>query len=104
MKIRNSGVRLQVKRARTRPQESEQARQEGAFSWERRIASSENQSAVERGIKASRRSSKERLARIEELRVQVTTGTYLVDSHALAEKMLSMDQEPIWDSPAPDTT
>ncbi len=104
MKIRNSGVRLQVKRARTRQHEPEQARPGGAFSWEGRIAFSENQSALERGIRASRRPSQERLARIEELRAQVRSGTYLVDSRVLAEKMLSIGQEPIWDSPAPDTT
>ncbi|MDQ2717522.1 MAG: flagellar biosynthesis anti-sigma factor FlgM [Chloroflexota bacterium] len=104
MKIRNSGVRLQVKRARTRQHEPEQSRPAGAFSWEGRIAFSENQSALERGIRAARRSSKERLARIEELRMQVKAGTYVVDSHALAEKMLSMGQESTWDSPAPDTT
>lgn len=59
-----------------------------ATSWEQRITSLEKQSAVKLGLQAAKRGSDERTARVEALRAQVKAGTYQMNSHVLAEKIL----------------
>ncbi len=71
------------------------------MSWESHFSISEEHLAVKRGMRAAaQRWPKSRIARVEELRAQVESGTYRVDSMILAEKMLTneghffKDEEP----------
>jgi len=57
-------------------------------SWLDWIAHSERQSMLRRGMRAAQLSSEERAARIEQLKAQVQTGTYTVNSRVLAERLL----------------
>ena len=53
------------------------------------VSSDEQQALIKRGVQHAQRWSESWAARIEELREQVRSGTYKVDSLALAQHMLS---------------
>jgi anti-sigma28 factor (negative regulator of flagellin synthesis) len=53
------------------------------------VSSDKQQALIKRGVQHAQRWSESRAARIEELREQVRSGTYKVDSLALAQHMLS---------------
>ncbi len=53
------------------------------------VSSEKQQALIKRGVQHAQRWSESRAARIEELREQVRSGTYKVDSLALAQHMLS---------------
>lgn len=89
MKVRNPGIHLQLVRSESARHKAERSGQEAILSWEKRVISSEKGSGVKRGIL----SAQSRAARVEELRRQVSAGTYLVNNQELAEKMLGLPRQ-----------
>jgi flagellar biosynthesis anti-sigma factor FlgM len=53
-----------------------------------RVKRAEKQRLIKPALETADRFSAQRTARVETLRTQVRSGTYTVDSHALAEKMI----------------
>ena len=53
------------------------------------VSSNEQQALIKRGVQHAQRWSESQATRIEELRAQVRSGTYKVDSLALAQRMLT---------------
>jgi anti-sigma28 factor (negative regulator of flagellin synthesis) len=58
------------------------------ISWIDQVVSARNQAVIKPRIPASQQRSENRAALVEHLRIQVSTGSYVVDSSTLAEHIL----------------
>ena len=99
MKAGTVGTHLQVVRAKRTLQSEKRAMGEIAVGIGEKVrgvrsakavpARAEEQSLIRRGVRAAQRWPQERNARIEELRSLVKSGSYRIDSAAVAECLLN---------------
>jgi flagellar biosynthesis anti-sigma factor FlgM len=98
MKAGTTSTHLSIVRTRPKAQSSGRTSDERHTpSWSKHVAEEEDRIAIERGLRASRQWSEDRAARVEALRAQVQAGTYVVDSAAVARKMLKNETHYVQD-------
>jgi flagellar biosynthesis anti-sigma factor FlgM len=98
MKAGTTSTQLSIVRTRQKVQSGRQISDEHHTpSWSKQVTGAEDQAAIKRGLRTSRQWSEDRAARVEALRAQVRAGTYVVDSAAVARKMLKKETHYIRD-------